>query len=174
MTELLVLDLVRKCLVTDQITLTIGYDHTGIPSKYKGKFEIDRYGKKIPHQAHGTINLECQTSSTKIIMQKVMELYHKITNPELLLRRMYVTANHVVSKSEIKEEIVQYSLFDDVEKLEEKRRQENTILEKENNLQKAMIDIKDKFGKNAILKGLNFREGATTIERNGQVGGHKA
>ena len=103
-----------------------------------------------------------------------MELYHKITNPELLLRRMYVTANHVVSKSEIKEEIVQYSLFDDVEKLEEKRRQENTILEKENNLQKAMIDIKDKFGKNAILKGLNFREGATTIERNGQVGGHKA
>lgn len=174
MTELLVLDLVRKCLVTDQIALTIGYDHTGIPSQYKGKLEIDRYGKKIPHQAHGTINLECQTSSTKIIMQKVMELYDRITNPELLVRRMYVTANHVVLKSEIKEKIVQYSLFDDIEKLEEERRQEKTSLEKENNLQKAMIDIKDKFGKNAILKGVNFREGATTIERNGQVGGHKA
>lgn len=174
MTELLVLDLVRKCLVTDQIALTIGYDHTGIPGQYKGKFEIDRYGKKIPHQAHGTINLECQTSSTKIIMQKVMELYHKITNPELLVRRMYVTANHVISKSEIKEKIVQYSLFDDIEKLEEERKQEKTSLEKENNLQKAMIDIKDKFGKNAILKGVNFCEGATTIERNGQVGGHKA
>ena len=174
MTELLVLDLVRKCLVTDQIALTIGYDHTVIPSKYKGKFETDRYGKKIPHQAHGTINLECQTSSTKLILQKVMELYHRITDPELFVRRIYVTANHVVLKSKIKEEIVQYSLFDDVEKLEEKRKWENTILEKENNLQKAMIDIKDKFGKNAILKGVNFREDATTIERNGQVGGHKA
>lgn len=174
MTELLVLDLVRKRLVTDQIVLTIGYDHTGIPKGYKGKLETDRYGKTIPKQAHGSINIGRQTSSTKLIMDAVLRLYNKITDPNLLVRRMYVVANHVVQENEAKEEIVQYSLFDDVDELERQREQEKAALEREHSLQKAMLSIKDKYGKNAILKGLNFQDGATTIERNRQVGGHKA
>lgn len=174
MTELLVLDLVRKRLVTDQIVLTIGYDHTGIPKDYKGKLETDRYGKTIPKQAHGSINIGRQTSSTKLIMDTVLRLYNKITDPNLLVRRMYVVANHVVQENEAKEEIVQYSLFDDVDELERQREQEKAALEREHSLQKAMLSIKDKYGKNAILKGLNFQDGATAIERNRQVGGHKA
>lgn len=174
MTELLVLDLVRKRLVTDQIVLTIGYDHTGIPKGYKGKLEMDRYGKTIPKQAHGYINIDRQTSSTKLIVQATMKLYNKIVDPDLLVRRMYVVANHVVQENEAKEEIVQYSLFDDVDELERQREQEKAALEREHSLQKAMLSIKDKYGKNAILKGLNFQDGATTIERNRQVGGHKA
>ena len=174
MTELLVLDLVRKEFVTDQIVLTVGYDHTGIPKGYMGKLEKDRYGKMIPKQAHGSVNIGRQTSSTKLIMEKTMELYRQIVNPELLVRRMYVVANHVVPERDVKEEAVQYSLFDDVEKLERQREQEKADLEREHSLQKAMLSIKDKYGKNAILKGMNFQDGATTIERNGQVGGHKA
>ena len=174
MTELLVLDLVRKGLVTDQIVLTVGYDHTGIPKGYRGKLEKDRYGKMIPKQAHGSVNIGRQTSSTKLIMEKTMNLYRQIVNPELLVRRMYVVANHVVPERDVKEEPVQYSLFDNVEELERQREQEKTDLEREHSLQKAMLSIKDKYGKNAILKGMNFQDGATTIERNGQVGGHKA
>ncbi|MBQ8349218.1 MAG: DNA methylase [Ruminococcus sp.] len=174
MTELLALDLVCKRLVTDQIVLTVGYDHTGIPKGYKGKLETDRYGKTVPKQAHGSINIGRQTSSAKLIVQAAMKLYSKIVDPDLLVRRMYVVANHVVQENEAKEEIVQYSLFDDVEELERQRNQEKNALEREHNLQKAMLSIKDKYGKNAILKGLNFQDGATTIERNRQVGGHKA
>ena len=103
-----------------------------------------------------------------------MNLYRQIVNPELLVRRMYVVANHVVPERDVKEEPVQYSLFDNVEELERQREQEKTDLEREHSLQKAMLSIKDKYGKNAILKGMNFQDGATTIERNGQVGGHKA
>lgn len=174
MTELLALDLVCKRLVTDQIVLTVGYDHTGIPKGYKGKLETDRYGKTVPKQAHGSINIGRQTSSAKLIVQAAMKLYSKIVDPDLLVRRMYVVANHVIQENEAKEEIVQYSLFDDVEELERQRNQEKNALEREHNLQKAMLSIKDKYGKNAILKGLNFQDGATTIERNRQVGGHKA
>ena len=135
---------------------------------------MDRYGKTIPKQAHGSINIGRQTSSTKLIMDAVLRLYNKITDPNLLVRRMYVVANHVVQENEAKEEIVQYSLFDDVDELERQREQEKAALEREHSLQKAMLSIKDKYGKNAILKGLNFQDGATTIERNRQVGGHKA
>lgn len=174
MTELLVMDLVCKGMVTDQIVLTVGYDHTGIPEDYDGELKTDRYGKKIPKQAHGSVNIGRQTSSTRIIMEKTMELYSRIVDPTLLVRRMNVVANHVVPESETRDEIVQYSLFDDVEALEKKREQEKASLEKEHQLQKAMLNIKEKFGKNAILKGMNFREGATTRERNGQVGGHRA
>lgn len=174
MTELLVLDLVRKRLVTDQIVLTIGYDHTGIPKGYKGKLETDRYGKAVPKQAHGSVNIGRQTSSTKLIMDAVLKLYNKISDKNLLVRRMYVVANHVIHENEAKEETVQYSLFDDVDELERQHEQEKADLEREHNLQKAVLSIKDKYGKNAILKGLNFQDGATTIERNRQVGGHKA
>ena len=174
MTELLVLDLVRKKMVADQIVLMVGYDHTGIPETYRGELKKDRYGKKIPKAAHGSVNLGKQTSSTKCIMEKVLSLYDRIVDPELQVRRMSITANHVIPEGEVQEEVMQYSLFDDVEAQEQKRKQEQEFLKKEHQLQEAILSIKDRYGKNAILKGMNFREGATTIERNEQVGGHKA
>ena len=174
MTELLVLDLVRKKMVADQIVLMVGYDHTGIPETYRGELKKDRYGKKVPKAAHGSVNLGKQTSSTKRIMEKVLSLYDQIVDPELQVRRMSITANHVIPEGEVQEEVMQYSLFDDVEAQEQKRKQEQVSLKKEHQLQEAILSIKDRYGKNAILKGMNFREGATTIERNEQVGGHKA
>ena len=174
MTELLVLDLVRKKMVADQIVLMVGYDHTGIPETYRGELKKDRYGKKIPKAAHGSVNLGKQTSSTKRIMEKVLSLYDRIVDPELQVRRMSITANHVIPEGEVQDEVMQYSLFDDVEAQEQKRKQEQEFLKKEHQLQEAILSIKDRYGKNAILKGMNFREGATTIERNEQVGGHKA
>ena len=174
MTELLVLDLVRKKMVADQIVLMVGYDHTGIPETYRGELKKDRYGKKVPKAAHGSVNLGKQTSSTKRIMEKVLSLYDQIVDPELQVRRMSITANHVIPEGEVREEVMQYSLFDDVEAQEQKRKQEQESLKKEHQLQEEILSIKDRYGKNAILKGMNFREGATTMERNEQVGGHKA
>ena len=145
-----------------------------IPETYQGELKKDRYGKKVPKAAHGSVNLGKQTSSTKRIMEKVLSLYDRIVDPELQVRRMSITANHVIPEGEVQEEVMQYSLFDDVEAQEQKRKQEQESLKKEHQLQEAILSIKDRYGKNAILKGMNFREGATTIERNEQVGGHKA
>ena len=176
MTDLLVLDLVDKGIVTDQIVLTVGYDHEGVPDNYTGTVSKDHYGRKIPKSAHGSINLGRFTSSTKIILDKVLELYDKIVDKDLMVRRMYVVANHVVSEQSTADEesYEQLDMFTDYEALEKRRKQEAIGLEREKNMQKAMLKIKKKYGKNAILKGINFKEGATTIERNGQVGGHKA
>ena len=176
MTELLALDLVEKKLVTDQIVLTIGYDvqnltDSEIRKKYNGEITEDRYGRKVPKHAHGTVNLDYKTSSTKMIMKATMELYDNIINDKLLTRRINITANKVVRESEINEidDFEQIDLFTNYEEIEKKKQKE----EKEKNLQHTMIDIKKKYGKNAILKGMNLVEGGTTIERNGQVGGHK-
>lgn len=174
MTDQLVLELVQKGVVCDQVVLSICYDHTGIPKNYTGKLKEDQYGKKLPVPAHGSVNLGRQTSSARIIMEKTMELYERIVNHSLFVRRIYVVANHVIPASQANEGIVQYSLFDDMEAIERKWQTEQKQLKKENELQKAMLTIKERFGKNAILKGVNFMEGATAIERNGQVGGHKA
>lgn len=176
MTDLLVLDLVDKGLVTDQMVLTVGYDHEGVPDNYKGTVSKDRYGRKIPKSAHGSINIGRFTSSTKLILDKVSELYDKIVDKSLMVRRMYVVANHVVPEQSIADEesYEQLDLFTDYAALEKQREEESKRLEREENMQKAMLKIKKKYGKNAILKGMNFEEGATTIERNGQVGGHKA
>lgn len=174
MTDLLVLDLVDKGLVTDQMVLTVGYDMLGTNS-YDGPYTSDPYGRKIPKSAHGSINLGRQTSSTKIIMEKVTELYNRIVDDRLLVRRMYVVANHVVPESSVTEETdVQLDFFTDFEAEEHRKKEEARRLEREKNMQKALLGIKKKYGKNAILKGMNFEEGATTVERNGQVGGHKA
>ncbi|MCI9063960.1 MAG: DNA methylase [Clostridia bacterium] len=171
MTDLLVLDLVDKNLVTDQIVLTIGYDKENLNKSfnYKGEITIDRYGRKIPKHAHGTINLEKKTSSSKIIMKATMELFDRIIDKSLLTRRINITANHVTSESMETEKFEQLNMFDNYEEIE-KQKLENL---KEKKLQHAVIDIKKKYGKNAILKGMNFEEGGTTIERNGQIGGHK-
>lgn len=174
MTDMLVLELVDKGLVTDQMVLTVGYDMLGT-GNYNGPYTDDRYGRKIPKSAHGSINLGRQTSSTKIIMEKVTELFNRIVDKELLVRRMYVVANHVVPESSIVEETeVQLDFFTDFEAEERRKEEEAEKLEREKNIQKALLGIKKKYGKNAILKGMNFEEGATAIERNGQVGGHKA
>jgi DNA polymerase V len=181
MTDLLVLDLVEKGLVTDQMVLTIGYDiesltNPSIRKKYHGEITTDRYGRQVPKHAHGTANLEGQTSSTRLIMDAVLHLYDRIVNPELLVRRVTVTANHVVDESSVEpaRSYEQLDLFTDYEALEREREEETAAREKERKLQEAMISVKKKYGKNAILKGTNLQEGATTIERNRQIGGHKA
>lgn len=176
MTELLALDLVEKHLVTDQIVLTIGYDvenlkNSSIRKLYNGEITEDRYGRKVPKHAHGTVNLDHKTSSTKLIMEAVMNLYDRIINDKLLTRRINITANKVIRETEIDKnnEYEQIDLFTNYEEINKRKKQE----EKEKNLQYTMINIKKKYGKNAILKGMNLVEGGTTIERNGQVGGHK-
>ena len=176
MTELLTLDLVEKKLVTNQIVLTVGYDienltNPYISNLYNGEITIDRYGRKIPKHAHGTINLDHKTSSTKIIMEATMKLYERIMNKKLLVRRINITANNIVDEETAKQEnpFEQIDLFTNYQEKADKRKEEHT----EKELQKAMIDIKKKYGKNAILKGMNLQEGGTTIERNGQIGGHK-
>ena len=181
MTELLVLDLVKKRLVTDQMVLTIGYDVTSLtdPSireKYHGEVTTDHYGRKVPKHAHGTANLDHHMSSTKMIMEAVMELYERIVNPDLLIRRVNITANHVIYEGETdKPEPVkkQLTIFDDIEKEQKEREEAYEAEMKERRLQHAILDIQDRYGKNALLKGMNLEEGAMTIERNGQVGGHK-
>ena len=175
MTELLTLDLVEKNLVTNQIVLTIGYDVENITNRnisYNGEVTTDRYGRKIPKHAHGTINLDHQTSSTKIIMDATMKLYERIINKNLIVRRINITVNNVISvrKAENKKTFEQIDLFTDYHKKEKEQQEEK----KERNLQKAVIDIKNKYGKNAIIKGMNLQDAGTTIDRNNQVGGHKA
>ena len=175
MTELLTLDLVEKNLVTNQIVLTIGYDIENVTSDkigYKGEITIDRYGRKVPKHAHGTINLDHQTSSTKIIMDSTMKLYERIINKDLLVRRINVTAENVINMEQVEDSkpFEQIDLFTDYHQKEEAEKEEK----KERELQKAVIEIKNKYGKNAIIKGMNLQDAGTTIDRNKQVGGHKA
>lgn len=181
MTDLLVLDLVDKGLVTDQIVLTVGYDienlkNPEIMNKYKGAVTTDHYGRSVPKHAHGTMNLDRPTSSTKLIMAAAINLYDRIIDKNLLVRRVYITANHVEEEScaARQERFEQMDLFTDYALVQKQREQEDQALKRERQLQKAILDIKKKFGKNALLKGMNLEEGAMTIERNHQIGGHKA
>lgn len=181
MTDGLVLGLVDKHLVTDQLVLTIGYDienltNPEIAKKYKGEVVLDGYGRRIPKHAHGTQNLPHRTSSTRIIIDAMMELFDRIINSNLLVRRINVVACKVVDESlaDDEPEFTQLDLFTDYEKLERDKQEEKKKLAKERQMQQAVLDIKKKFGKNAILKGMNLEEGATAISRNGQIGGHKA
>ncbi len=181
MTDLLVLDLVDKGLVTDQMVLTVGYDianltDLSIVKKYKGEVKTDYYGRKVPKHAHGTVNLKKMTSSTKLILDGVMDLFDKIVNPDLLVRRVNIVANHITDEASLKEKSTfeQMDLFTNYEEKATLDEVEAIALEKEKKLQHAMLDIKKKFGKNAILKGTNLQEGATTRARNKQIGGHKA
>ena len=176
MADQLVLDLVRKAVVTDQIVLSIGYDHSGASSEYAGTVAMDRYGKKVPKPAHGSVNLGKHTASAKLILPAVMRLFDQITESSLPVRRMTIAANHVIPESEAEpaEAPLQFGLFDDPEEISRRQEREKAALEKERRLQEAVLSIKSKFGKNAVLKGMNFEEGATARDRNGQVGGHKA
>lgn len=181
MVDLLALDLVDKGLVTDQVVLTVGYDIENLtdPERskaYKGQVATDRYGRKVPKHAHGTANLNRQTSSAKLITEAVMELYGRIVDPALLIRRINISANRVIPEHMAEEKtcMEQLDLFTDYEALEKQRKQEKEELEREKKVQQAVISIKKKFGKNAVLKGMNLQEGATAKDRNRQIGGHKA
>ena len=177
MTELLVLDMVDKGLVTDQMTLTLGYDienltDPDISKQYKGEITTDHYGRKVPKHAHGTANIHRQTSSTKLIMDAIMDLFDRIADPALLVRRVTLSAARVVPRSSIlqQEQTEQFSFFEELDTA--KRKKEDAQLEREHRRQKAVLNIQKKYGKNAILKGVNFMDGATTRERNQQIGGH--
>ncbi len=181
MTEQLTLDLVDKRLVTDQIVLTIGYDRENLlnpdlKQSYRGGVTTDRYGRSVPKHTHGTVNLEKQTSSTKMIVNAVLRLYDEIIHKNFLVRRITIGANHVMDETMVKQKPVfeQLDLFTDYAALQKEQREKEEELEKERRLQQAMLDIKKKYGKNAILKGTNLVEGATAMDRNRQIGGHKA
>ena len=177
MADVLVLDLVDKGLVTDQLVLTVGYDVTSLQNqrvseRYVGEIKTDYYGRKVPKHAHGTVNIERKTSSTKLIIEATMKLFDDIVNPDLLVRRVNIVANHIEEEhiANQRPNSMQIDLFTDYKAEDEL----DKALKKEKRIQHAVLEIKKKYGKNAILKGLNFQEGATTKDRNNQIGGHKA
>ena len=179
MTELLVLDLVRKYVVTKQIVLDIGYDRESLKGdrgrKYTGPVVMDPYGRKIPKAAHGTGNMDRHTSSTHAIIAAVLDVYDRVVHKDLLIRRVYVTACGLIPETEIPEDKPeQLDMFTDYAALEQERKARQIAEEKERRLQRVTLAIQDRYGKNAMLKGMNLMEGGTTIARNGQIGGHKA
>ena len=184
MAEGMALDLVQKRLVTDQLVLTVGYDAESltrpeIRTKYRCEISINHYGKPVPKHAHGTFNFKKPTSSSRLIMNGAAELFDRYVNPDLLIRRMNLTTNHVKDEAIVnsKQSTVNYEqldLFTDYEALNKQKQKEKARLEKERRMQEAQLKIKQRFGKNAILRGLNFEEGATAKDRNKQIGGHRA
>ena len=161
MIDNLSLDLVSKKLKTDQIVLAIGYD-SECAGKYNGELVSDWYGRAVPRPAHGSVNLGRYTSSTSHILESVMKLYDRITDKNLTVRRLNITANHVITEEKAQNQS-QPTLFDVAADDEKERR-----------IQESILKIKSRYGKNSILKGMNFEEGATAMERNSQIGGHKA
>jgi len=182
MIDMISLDLVSKGLVTDQIVLTVGYDienltNPDIRKKYKGEIVTDFYGRQVPKHAHGTVNLPHKTSSSKELTDAVLELYDRIINPALLVRRINFAVNRLVTESEAAKEAAepqQLDLFAALASESSEPKIDEAALEKERQLQQAMLGIKSKFGKNALVKGMNLEEGATAMQRNRQIGGHKA
>lgn len=170
MADSLSLDLVEKRLVTDQIVLTVGYEQLERGESYSGEIEVNRYGRRVPKSAHGSINLACQTSSTKLIVDAALSLFDRITEPGLFIRRMYVVANHILDERDaVHDALEQLDLFstpDDGPDPDE--------LSRERRRQEAILAMRRKYGKNSMLTGTNFEEGATARERNRQIGGHLA
>ena len=181
MADLLALDLVDKGLVCDQLVLTVGYDIENLKNpelrrRYSGEITTDNYGRAVPKHAHGSENLGRYTSSSKQILQAVTTLFERVVDPLLLVRRMNLVANHVVYEAELPKEntVEQLDLFTDYAAREEREKQEAADQQRERRRQEALLSIKKKFGKNAIMKGMNLEEGATAKERNATIGGHKA
>lgn len=180
MADALSLDLVDKGLATKQIVMTIGYDIENLSAtrekrNYYVEVKVDRYGRKVPKHSHGTQNLEQYTSSTKKIMKAAGQLYDRIVNADFLVRRIYLTAEHVIPEESVpKKQLEQLDLFTNYAEKVEQENQEKAESEKEKKIQQAVLSIKKKYGKNAVLKGMNLEEGATAKERNNQIGGHKA
>ena len=179
MVDALALDLIDKRLVTDQIVLEIGYDieslvNPAIRNQYHGRVATDHYGRQVPFHAHGTTNIEHPTSSSKILSERVDALFDRIVNPILLVRRITLSANHLIREGSLKArpKSIQLDLFSDYAEIEHKMKEESARLERERRRQEAVLSIKKRFGKNAILKGLNYADGATQKDRNRQIGGH--
>lgn len=181
MADQLALDLVGQRLTTNQLTLTVGYDIENLRDsqrrkQYHGEVKTDRYGRQIPKHAHGTANLEGYTASSKRITAAILELYDRVVDKNLLIRRMYLAANRVTDENDVPAEpaMEQLDLFTDYAAARAKREAEAAELARERKLQEAMLGIKSKYGKNAILKGTNLVDGATAADRNSRIGGHKA
>ena len=181
MADQLSLDLVEKGLVTNQLVLTIGYDRENLKDtekicSYTGKIKIDHYGRAVPRHAQGTISLGKYTSSSKKMIDAAIKLFEDITNEKLLIRRINMIANHVVAEDDVLKRCgcEQLNLFTDYAEKKKIEEKEAVDREKEKKLQQAVLSIKHKFGKNAILKGVSLEEGATAKDRNNQIGGHKA
>ncbi len=182
MADQLALELVDKGLVTDQITLTVGYDIENLtnPARraaYHGAIETDRYGRRVPKPAHGSINLDGHTASTRKLLGAVTALFDRIVDRALLVRRMYLAANHVLPEADAPKQAgkgAQLDLFTDYAAEAQKQKAEDAALARERKLQAATLAIKKKYGKNALLKAMNLEEGATAKERNEKIGGHKA
>lgn len=176
MADSVVYQLLDGELITDQMVLTVGYDIENISADggYDGEIVIDRYGRKKPKHAHGTANLDRYTSSAKLITNAVLGLYDRITDKNLLIRRLTLVASHIKTEKELREEqqVQQLDLFSTVSSADVEK--EHEALEKEKRLQKAVMNLKHKYGKNAVLKGMSFQEGATMRDRNRQIGGHRA
>lgn len=177
MTDMLCLDLVDKGLVTDQVVLTIGYDTASLSNpavlqKYAGSVTTDYYGRKVPKHAHGSAGLGGHTSSLKKIMKAVLDIYERTVDPVLLIRRVTLAACHVLPEQKVaeREQFQQLDLFEDAQASQSQQE----VLEREKRRQQAVLQIRKKYGKNAILKGMNYEEGATAKDRNSQIGGHKA
>lgn len=173
MIDLLSLDLINKRLCTKHLTLTLMYDKDNllipsIESEYEGETVIDYYGRETPKPGHGSINIDYYTNDTKVITEKMMELYKKIVNPLLLVRKINMSVDDLKDEDRIGIVREQIDLFNQKESYEDIKK--NEIDNRKVN--KAIIDIKNKYGKNSILKGMNYLEGGTTRERNKFIGGH--
>ena len=180
MCELFVLDMVEKGVMTDKLVLTVGYDIENLKDDdtfYDGEINIDYYGRRVPKHAHGTVALSGFTSSAKEIVRAAIELFERIVDQRLTVRRINLAALNITRESSCRHSFsapLQLDIFSDADDILKKEREEEKTYEREKRAQRAVIEIKNKFGKNAILKGMNFEEGATAIERNLQIGGHKA
>ena len=180
MTELLTLEMVNKHFVTNQIVLTVFYDGSNLDNpkimcEYNGEIKKDFYGRMVPKEAHGTIRLDHYTSSTKIIMEAVIKLYNRIVNSKLLTRRINITVCNLINENEVVDKKIykQFDLFSNNMEEDKKKEKELESEKEERIIQRTIINIKNKYGKNAIIKGMDLEDGATTIERNKEVGGHK-
>lgn len=181
MADAVAYDLLEKNLVTDQLVLTIGYDVESliipeIKKEYYGKIKIDHFGRKVPDHSHGTINLEFATDSATIITNKTAELYDRIVNRKLLIRRLTLSINRLISRSDAykRRKPFQPDLFSDYELLIKQQSEEKAFLEKEHKRQETILNLRKKYGKNIVLRGINYAEGTTQKDRNNQIGGHKA
>ena len=181
MIDAIALDLVEKRCVTDQLVLYVGYDRESLNSPagkgYTGRITVDWYGRKVPKSSHGTVNLHRFTSSTRLIAKAVLALYDDIVDKRLLVRRLGISTNHVISEEQMKQKAhnpVELDMFTDYEAVRREKQVEDAELTRERKIQETIINIKKRFGKNSMLRGLNFDEGSTARERNKQIGGHKA
>ena len=183
MAEEAALRLLNYGLLTDQVSLYIGYDSSSldrpdVKAEYKGDLGLDHYGRIVPKHAQGRARLSRKCNSTRLITEGLLEIFDRVVDPRLLIRRINISTNELVYESEWKvseqSQLSEYDLFTDIEEEDSKKKTADELLSKERRMQEAILQIKKKYGKNALLKGHDFEDGATSIERNSQIGGHKA